>query len=433
MLVDFTVQNFRSIRDEQTLSFFAQRNPEHFAHSIHYPSSDKVGVLSSAAIYGANAAGKTTLIRALQTFLDFIIESHALKEGDAIDAYQPYRLAEQTKIAPSLFSIEFVVEGVRYVYDLVVSANQVVSERLDFYSLGAKREVRSKLFQRADGASWEQITFGTHYKGGTRKFPLFANQAYLSKAGNSPDAPEMIRKVYKYFRRAIVFTRKDAKVMPAWRKDNELVSQVSAFLSQVDTGIKRIIIEKETRDDLLNRLPDDMPQALKDRILEDFSLVPYFKHATEQGREETFSESDESDGTRALFHVLPLLLKVFEYGYVLVWDELESSLHPHISELIVGLFNNPDVNTQHAQLLFTTHNLELMDSSKMRKDQLWLAEKNRGATQLISLDEFDGGLKQTSPFAKWYDEGRLGGLPAINSSGIVNLFKKAQGAEQDHA
>lgn len=433
MLVDFTIKNFRSIRNEQTLSFFAQSNPQHFANSIHYPSSDKVGVLASAGVYGANASGKTTLIRSLQTFLEFIIESHTMKDGDAIEAYQPYRLSEQTKTAPSSFAVEFVVESTRYVYELMISANQVVSERLDFYSQGAKKEVRAKLFERAEGDTWEDITFGTYYKGGSRKFPLFANQAYLSKAGNSPDAPEMIRKVYQYFRRSVVFTHKFSKVVPSWRKSQVLVNQVSAFLRQVDTGIEKIVIEKEARDDLLERLPDDIPPALKDKILEDFSLVPYFKHATEEGREETFTEADESDGTRALFHVLPLLLKVLEYGYVLVWDELESSLHPHISELIVGLFNNPEVNTNHAQLLFTTHNLELMDSSKMRKDQLWLTERNKGATQLISLDEFEARLKHTSPFAKWYDEGRLGGLPAIDVQGVVELFKKAKLAEAEHA
>lgn len=423
MLVDFTIKNFRSIREEQTFSFYAQKNPEHFANAIHHPSSTKLGVLASAGIYGANASGKTTVLQALRNFFDFIDHSHLLSEGDVIEAYQPYRLAAACQKLPSTFSIEFIVEAVRYVYELVLDGQSVISERLDFYSQGASREVRSKLFEREKGATWEEITFGTYFKGGSRKIPVFNNQAYLSKAGNSPDAPEMIRKVYQFFKRNVIFAPKEPRIQPSWRKDQQLVNQVASFLSSIDTGISGVTIKKESSDDLLKHLPDDMPEAIKGRIMEEFSLVPYFEHTTEDGEPALFSESDESDGTRALFHVLPLLIRVFKEGLVLIWDELESSLHPHVSELVVSLFNNPSVNTNHAQLLFTTHNLDLMDSAKMRKDQLWLTEKIKGAAQLISLDEFDSALKPSSPFAKWYDEGRLGGLPAIDISRIQTMFE----------
>lgn len=427
MLVDFTVKNFRSIRDEQTLSFYAQHQPEHFASSIHHPASDKIGVLASAGVYGANASGKTTLLQALKVMVEFVDTSHRLQEGDLISAFQPYRLSQLTKVADTAFAVEFVVKGVRYVYELELNATKVVYERLDFYAQGAKREVRSKLFERAKDSSWEDMTFGTYFKGGTRKFPLFENQAYLSKAGNSPDAPEMIRKVYQFFRHGLVFASKNIKVVPAWRKNQAMVDQVAAFLAAVDTGISGIEIKEESPDDLLSRLPPDMSDAVKQRLLEDFSLVPYFKHTAEDGSVERFAETDESDGTQRLFHVLPLLFKVFEYGHILVWDELESSLHPHVSEVVLSLFNDQKVNRNHAQLLFTTHNLELMDSQKMRKDQLWLTEKRDGATQLVSLDEFDSGLKATSPFAKWYDEGRLGGVPGINYALIADMLTQSAG------
>jgi AAA15 family ATPase/GTPase len=435
MLVDFTVKNFRSIRDEQTLSFFAQKQTDHFASSIHYPSSKKVGILASAGIYGANASGKTTVLMALKVFLEFLSQSHTLSEGDAIEAYQPFRVSTLRKAQPSLFAVEFVVEKVRYVYEIELDALRVVSERLDFYSQGTTREVRSKLFERTKGSTWEEITFGTYFKGGARKIPVFDNQAYLSKAGNSPDAPELIRKVYQFFKRSVFFvipgsdSRPIKPIRPTWRKNEQIVKQVADFLSAVDTGISRVLIKKQSRDDLLERFPKNLPEAIKNRILEDFSLEPYFEHQTEDGGQELFSESDESHGTRALFNVLPLLLQVFKNGSVLVWDELEASLHPHVSELVVSLFNNPKVNRQHAQLLFTTHNLDLMDSSKMRKDQLWLADKKDGATELVSLDEFDSGLKSTSPFAKWYDEGRLGGLPAIDATKVIELFESVGNTE----
>ncbi len=151
-----------------------------------------------------------------------------------------------------------------------------------------------------------------------------------------------------------------------------------------------------------------------------------------EGKIALFSLKDESDGMRSLINSLPLIMSVIHYGKILVWDELETSLHPHVAELVLGLFNDPEVNKNNAQLLFTTHNLALMNSSKMRKDQLWLVEKQDGASHLISLDEFSSSqLKNSSPFAKWYYDGRLGGLPSINYPLIKSLFIKSSKEYED--
>jgi AAA15 family ATPase/GTPase len=158
-------------------------------------------------------------------------------------------------------------------------------------------------------------------------------------------------------------------------------------------------------------------------ILDDVSHAAYFEHTTEDGSQGVFAENDESAGTKALLSILPLIFNVLQAGKVLVWDELETSLHPHVAELIVDLFNDPEINTKHAQLLFTTHNVALMNPDKLRKVQFWLTEKIAGAMHLISMDEFESSqLKNNSPFAKWYYDGRLGGLPAINYSKVKELF-----------
>ena len=103
--------------------------------------------------------------------------------------------------------------------------------------------------------------------------------------------------------------------------------------------------------------------------------------------------------------------------------QIESSLHPHLAELIIKLFNDPSVNVNHAQLLFTTHNMALMNQHTMRKDQLWLTEKHQGVTSISSLEDFnEDSLKSNSPFAKWYDEGRLGGIPAVNYGVVRDLM-----------
>lgn len=415
VIVDFTVKNFRSIRDEQTLSFYAERNLSHLVNNIHYPSHD-VGVLTSAAIYGANASGKSNMLKALEALCWVVSESHRFKESDKIDSFEPYRLATDSQASPTEFSLEFVVSGTRYLYSIKYTAEEVVAEKLEFYSVSATRTVPAKLFERALGASWEDITFGGHYKGGTKRIALFKNQSYLSKAGNTADSPQLIRDIYQFFVKSVYFLRQNRRFLSSeWKKDTQVVEKISNLLCSIDIGISKLFIKHEEFQDFHEHLPKEMPTELRTKIVDEVSHVAYFEHEREDGGVEHFGEEDESDGTRALLHTLPLILNVIKNGSVLVWDELETSLHPHVAELILDLFNDPEVNKNHAQILFTTHNLTLMNSAKMRKDQLWLTEKKRGVTELTSLEEFDSSqLKSESPFAKWYYDGRLGGLPAIN-------------------
>lgn len=433
MLVDFTAKNFRSIRDEQILSFYAERNLSHLNTNIQYPSRD-VGVLTSAAIYGANASGKSNVLKALYALCWVVKESHSFKENSKIQAFEPYRLTEHTKSAPTEFSIEFVLKGTRYLYQIKYDASAVIAEKLEFYSVSETRTVLAKLFERAENASWEDITFGNYYKGGTKRIALFKNQAYLSKAGNTPDAPQQIRDIYQYFVNGICFLMPNRfPLAPEWKKSLDAVSQVSAFLSSIDTGIAKLLIRHEEKNELQKRLPQDMPESIRAKIMDDISHVPYFEHETEEGNFELFAEDDESDGTRMLLNTLPLIFSVMRSGSVLIWDELETSLHPHVAELILDLFNDQEVNQRHAQLIFTTHNLALMNSENMRKDQLWLTEKSSGATVLMSMDEFDSSqLKSNSPFAKWYYEGRLGGLPAINYLQVKDILLTAMDSGAEH-
>lgn len=423
MIVDFTINNFRSLRDEQTLSFFSEAPSSHLEKNIRYPSDD-IGILAVAGIYGANAAGKSNVLTALRALFWLVNESHTFKENEEIPAYEPYRLSSEKKQAATEFSLEFVLDHVRYLYGIVYNQDTVISEKLNFYSVSAKRTVLAKLFERTEGASWDEITFGGYYKGGVKKIPLFKNQTYLSKAGNRADAPEQIRKIYQFFSTGLSFRRPNhGSLDPAWKKSSTAVARVSSFLNAIDTGISQLVIKHEEPSDFHKKLPEDLPESFKNRILEDASYVPYFEHKTEDGGKELFSEGDESDGTRTLLSALPLIFRVLQAGKILIWDELETSLHPHVAELILDLFNDPEVNQKNAQLLFTTHNLTLMNSDKMRKDQFWLTEKEDGATRLISMDEFDSSqLKNNSPFAKWYYAGRLGGLPTIDQNKIKKLL-----------
>lgn len=423
MLVDFTVKNFRSLRDEQTLSFYAENRGTHLPENIRFPVKD-VAVLSSAGIYGPNASGKSNVLLALKALYWLIDNSHLLKENSVIPVYEPYKLSAESIEAPVFFELEFVVEETRYLYTVHFTRREVIYEQLRYYSVGEKRTTLALLFERNKDDDWDSMSFGGHFKGGARKIPFFKNQAYLSKAGNTPDAPEFIRKIYQFFSKSAYFIKQGKiSLKPSWKLNKELVKGVSYFLNSLDDGITNIKVVERDVDKFISNLPKDIPDEIKTNILDDISFEVFLERQTKNGFKALLSLEEESDGIRSMMDSLPLLMQVIYSGSVLVWDELETSLHPHIAELVVSLFNDPAINKNNAQLLFTTHNLALMNSKKMRKDQLWLIEKIDGVSELISLDEFASSqLKNDSPFAKWYYDGRLGGLPSIDYAAIKRLF-----------
>lgn len=429
MLIDFTISNFRSIKEAQTLSFHAAHSPENLTDNIHYPAEQKIGVLACAGIYGANASGKSNFLLALDALQGIIIDVNNLKDGEAIKAYQPYRLSSECKQKPTIFELEFALLGARYIYRVEFNAASILYESLDFFPKNRAKAQKANLFKRAVGQGWKDISFGNLFKGGTKRFPFFNNVSYLSKAGNSADAPEEIRQVYNYFRNNLIYEGIPKSLQYfAWKNDVHLVKKVGLLLSAIDTGVAGLVIQKEEKlDKFLQEFPSfanmvDLPEPVMAKLAEQVDYTPYFQHQSEDGNIELFLEESESTGTTMLLDVLPRLMQVIESGSILIWDEIESSLHPHVAELIVRLFHDPHVNRKHAQLLFTTHNLNLMTPQSFRKDQLWLTEKTSGATTISSLDDFDASLKSSSPFSKWYDEGRLGGIPNINYRVVSELI-----------
>lgn len=428
MIIDFTISNFRSIKDEQTFSLFAETPGNYLLENFVNPAGEKVSTLKSAGLYGANASGKSNLLLAFHALQYIIVASGDLKEGDEIDCYDPYLLNERKKSSPTQFEIEFFApnvendqsDPVRYRYCVAFTAHKIVEEHLVFYPSGQ----RASVFDRRNEDTWQTISFGSLYKGGKKRLPFFANNAYLSKAGDSADSPQMIRNVYNYFRKHLRHLAAGERAVKLnWFEEPRLVEKVSSLLSLVDTGISNIRFQ-ETADSDHIKMPDDVPEEIKMRILKDIRNRPFFAHLTDTGKNEYFEERQESAGTRKFFYLAPILIEVLSNGGVLIMDELDNSMHPFMAELIIKLFNDPRINGGNAQLIFSTHNINLMSAELLRRDQIWLAEKHQGATYFFSLDEFDKKkVKPKSPFSQWYAEGRFGGIPAINYQGIVDLFK----------
>jgi AAA15 family ATPase/GTPase len=431
MIIDFTITNFRSIKDPQVFSLYAETPGTHLLDNIAYPAGEKIGVLKCAGLYGANASGKSNVLKALSALCSLIDNSGELKEHAPIPQYEPFLLSEETKTAPVQFEIEVVISGVRYAYKIAFTQQEIVEESLIFYPSTQP----AVIFNRKPGATWKDIKFGSLYKGGARRIPLFSNNAYLSKAGNNAEAPDMIREVYNYFWSHIQYLGLNENIIiEKLYYTEELEKKIASVLAFVDTGIAYFKSEKATefeKDQFYSTLSDTFPESVRQKIWLFAKRKFMFAHQTDSGTTEFLSEQQESDGTLRLFKLAPVLIDKLERGGILMLDELDHSMHPFMAELIIKLFNDPRVNKNNAQLIFTTHNIHLMTSELLRRDQIWFTEKHQGATRCYSLDEFDKSkVKSTSPFNQWYAEGRFGAVPSINYESIVDLFAEA---EERHA
>ncbi|RTN95696.1 ATP-binding protein [Enterobacter sp. WCHEn090032] len=420
MLLSLKVENFRSLKNEVVFDLSGTSSSNHLSdHLIKVPNSSDY-VVRTLGIYGPNASGKSNLLKVFRALNYLVDDAAALKEGESIKCYEPYTLCQTTIDAPTKFEIDFVVDELRYKYKIHFKKTEIILESLDcFYS-----KQPSNLFTRKT-EGWENIKFGAQFKGGVKKVPFGNNNSYLSKIGLVQEAPKVIEKIYDYFIGVICPIGMNSSFNLLHLQDESfrdiLVETTSSFLSLVDTGVKSIRIEENKNIDI--KLPDDIPEDLRERIIAENLHSFKFEHDTDSGDSSEIDIEDESDGTRRLFELTPAIVSALLMQRVLVIDEIDHSMHPHLAALLVRLFNDSEVNGKNSQLIFSTHNIELMKPDRMRRDQIWFSEKNKGETNIFSLDDFDKDkVKTSSPFNKWYDEGRFGGTPSINYGKIRDYF-----------
>ncbi|WP_133308338.1 AAA family ATPase [Salmonella enterica] len=431
MILSFTIENFRSFKERSVLTFEASGNKSHNAsHIFTSPSGQQV--LKSAGLYGANASGKSNFLLAFDALKYLVVKTGSLTEGKKIACYEPYRLCEDTKHAPIKFELEFLNrDNVKFIYKISYLANKILSESLDFYPSRAK----ANIFTREEGQTWEDIKFGSLYKGGLRKIPFFDNNSYLSKAGNNAAGSELMRGLFKFFDEQICYLPTFHQLILSSKNDDsqEILSRAASILKYVDTGINDVkMVQQEVKiPEFMNAFPEEIKQNYIDSNTDQFQ----FTHVGETGFEEVFEDKFESDGTLKIFNMLPLLLGAFEKRMVFVIDELDNGLHAHMADFVIRLFNDKTINKVGSQLIFTTHNLNIMSHEKMRRDQIWFVEKEKGASRCFSLDDFDKKrVTASSPFGLWYDEGRFGGVPLINYTQIKRLiidYNKGKGLENN--
>lgn len=422
MLVDLSVTNFRSFKTEQLLSMNVEYARQHHQSNYSLVEEDRLAVLRTAAIFGPNASGKTNILMALMALRWIVLNSDGRSEDRPIPPYEPYRLSDETSDSPVRIEIEFIVgSGVRYRYEVAYARDRIVSEYLYSYT----RRSKALLFGRDESDTWRSIKFGGTYKGGSRRFSHFSNAAYLSRAGRDPSAPESVREIYKYFEAITLLPSGRNFFSWAPLREPATLSAVSELIRLADTGVERITIEdRDAPEDI--KLPPDMPEDIREAILSRNRMIASFWVGSDTGSLVPFEDREMSDGTTRLFEILPVVLESLSSGGILVCDELDAHFHTDIVDLILRLFHDDDINTKGAQLIFTTHDTNILDSSLLRRDQIWFVSKEKGASTLRSLDEYDKKLvRHDSPFEAFYLDGRLGALPRISYSKVKRTVLEA--------
>ena len=413
MLIEFTVGNFKSFRDKTTFSMIAanlsSENPALDTSNV-ISVSKNLSLLKSAAVYGANASGKSNLGIALRFMRDFVHASAREAITPTETGLEPFLLDWQTGKQPSFFEMVFLLERQQYRYGFEVDKAQVVLEWL--FHVPKTKEVA--LFVREG----QEITVRAGFKEGktleakTRKKALFLSVTALFNGATA-------QKIQNWFDDFAIETGlQDSSFRKFTLKclhDREQREVVRQFVHKLDLGVEEVEVMERP---ILEVLSQDWPNETKSEIIDELSNSIFVTHRVAGSSEEPDDfihfdlDSHESQGTQKLIAMAGPLWSILHNGNVLFVDELDARLHPLMTRRIIELFHSPLTNPHGAQLIFATHDTNLLDKTLFRRDQIWFAEKDRlGATHLASLAEYR--VRSDAAFEKQYLEGRYGAIPFL--------------------
>jgi len=419
MLIEFSVGNYRSFKEQVTFSMVAANlvaQDKKLDENNVFEIDDDLKLLKSAAIYGANASGKSNLAKALNFMKWFMVNSSKETQSTEKISVERFQLSTETEAQPSFFEIVFLMNGKKYRYGFEATRDKVVSEWL-FY-VPKLRE--TKLFER----KLDKISFSKTYKADGIQERTRHNALFLSVSAQFN--VKMAEKILDWLtNRVKVISALDDRGYRGYTvrclMDNKNKDEILQLLKKLDLGFGDIKVEESevTVDSLPSELPDEIKNfILKNGGIKATSIQTMHRKFDETGNSistEFFNLDDqESEGTQKVFALAGPLVDTLKNGKVLIIDEFDARIHPLISRAIVELFNSNETNSNNAQLIFMTHDTNLLSNHIFRRDQIWFAEKNRyGATDLYSLAEYN--IPNDASFESDYIKGRYGAIPYIGS------------------
>lgn len=418
MLLQFSVNNYRSIKDTVTFSMLSSSKNEN-AFKVK-----KYNLLNSAVIYGANASGKSNLLRAMAFMGRIVLNKTKVIQSTDTLPHDPFRLNSSTQDASSTFEIVFFIDETKYRYGFELDNTTVYSEWLYADEKGKE----AKLFYR-DSEEEEYINSQKFKEGyiffdsSKSKIRVSSNQLFIWKCDQ--DGGEISKSILKWFSRFNLIDGLDhgGYISYTMKKmeDSTFKNEMINLVKTADIGIENITMEEgEVPLDMIEKmgLPIDLKEEiLKDGGLKSVSINTYHKKFDENNNEignEIFElDDEESLGTRKFFKMSAPILNTLQEGKILVIDELDASLHPMLTKHLIKLFGDKDINTKNAQLIFATHDTNLLKPQIFKRDQIWFTEKDKyGSTTLYSILEIKG-VRANDDFEKQYIQGKYGAVPYL--------------------
>lgn len=419
MLIQFSVENYRSILERQTLNMAASK---YFKELESFNTFEAGAIeatprlLRSNVIYGPNASGKSTLVNALDFMRDRVINSAKESQANEEIEVTPFKLTAASRTGDSEFEVAFIEGGVRYQYGFRCNRQRFTEEWLFAYPEGRTQ----KWFQRGydPETGKDDYRFSATFLGGRRRQDWKAdtrpNALFLSTALQRNS--EQLKPVLNWFQQRLRIIKAHQIMAPNFtmnrcRKEADK-HRVLEFMNSADLSIADIRIDTQVFSPEI--LPKEMPPALRDELSQQMAgkemMKTTFLHEDVETREPVeFEQDEESDGTRALFAFAGPWLDVIEEERVLVVDELDTSLHPLIVHYLVKLLHHQDSK---AQLVFTTHDTTILSQKILRRDQIWFMEKDdKNATQLYPLTDYSP--RDNEAIERGYLNGRYGGIPFL--------------------
>ena len=419
MLMSFSVDNFRSICKEQKLSFVSDKATELENNACSITNNNKIRLLKSCVIYGANASGKSNLLKALATMKNIITSN---REVNSELPVVPFLLDPATKNAPSLFEVNISIAGDRFQYGFSCTKEKIINEWLYVYPhlTGKRRTWFERLYdQGSKNYDWNVTNnikgTKTVWVETTRENVLFLSNAVSLNCVS-------LKPLFDFFSTGIAIVLSTDFIPLTFTTDMALHNnkeEILNFLKAADLKITDFKIKKEKVDyqNIKGLLPEQIRESIEKNPDSLMSMNIKTIHSNKIGNQIEFDlERDESDGTKKLFKFTGPFIDVLKKGRVLVVDDLNISLHPFLMKFLVELFHNENTNPKCAQLLVTTHETSIMTQDIFRRDQIWFTKLNScQMTELFPLTDFKplkGSSKERLEVK--YFKGKYGALPYID-------------------
>lgn len=405
MLLEFRVKNYRSIKEEAVITMLANRSYKEQMASLLDAQGKKV--LPVVGIFGANASGKSNVIKAAMAALNTIRKSNSMEEGMIMEEMIPFAFDKDTAKEPCCFDFDLIENGIRYQYGFKATKTEVVEEYLFAY-LSKKK---SQVFKREK----ESYDIKTPFREELQEFSKYSmpNRLFLSLAAFWKS--KTISPVFYCFRDKFTAINTQAiklifPYMLSIDKNKDLLKkQLLEFLHRADFHIHDYVLETE------NPLPfEDMKdeKAIKD------ALSVFLKHKMNvihevNGERFGLDFKDESEGTQTFLAISLPIRASLGMGSTLFVDEIDTNLHHLLTQHLISLYMNDDDNPKGAQLIFNAHDTLLMDKYLLRRDQIYLTEKKKETDSTILYKLEDASPRKGSDIPSQYLIGRYGAIPKI--------------------